>query len=54
MVVTSEVYLAKKFISPEEWLLFLQMISHYNGIFRKWKMIVVNENHQIRYLIETK
>lgn len=54
MVVTSEVYLAKKFISPEEWLLFLQTISHYNGIFRKWKMIVVNENHQIRYLIETK
>ena len=27
MVVTSEVYLAKKFISPEEWLLFWQMIS---------------------------
>ena len=50
----SEVYLTKKNISKEEWHDLVNIISNYNGLLRKWKIIIINEKNQIRYFIKTK
>lgn len=54
MEFTSEIYLTKKFISKEEWLDLINIISNYNGILRKWKIIITNNKNQIRYFIKTR
>ena len=52
--VTSEIYLTKKFVSKEEWIKFINTVSDYNGILRKWKIIITNNQNQVRYFIKTK
>ena len=54
MGVTSEIYLTKKHIKKEEWLELIKIISTYNGLLRKWKIIIKNDKNQIRYYIKTK
>ena len=54
MGLTSEIYLTKKYVSKEEWLELIKIISKYNGLFRKWKIIIKNDKSQIRYFIESK
>ena len=54
MGLTSEIYLTKKFISKEEWLELINTISNYNGILRKWKIIITNNRNQIRYFVKTR
>ncbi len=54
MRMTSEIYLTKEFVSKEEWLAFTRILSDYNGIFRKWKMIITNYQNEIRYYVETR
>ena len=54
MGLTSEIYLTKKFISKEEWLELIKTISNYNGIFRRWKIIITNDRNQIRYFVKIK
>ena len=54
MGITSEIYLSKKFISKEEWIEFIKTISHYNGTFRKWKIILTNHQNQIQYFVKTR
>ena len=54
MGLTSEIYLTKKFISKEEWLELINTISNYNGILRKWKIIITNDRNQIRYFVKTR
>lgn len=54
MGLTSEIYLIKKYVSKEEWLELIKIISNYNGLFRKWKIIIKNDKSQIRYFIESK
>ena len=54
MGLTSEIYLTKKFISKEEWLELIKTISNYNGIFRRWKIIITNDRNQIRYFVKTR
>lgn len=54
MGFTSEIYLTKKLVSKEEWRELIQTISNYNGILRKWKIIVTNNKNQIRYFVKTK
>ncbi len=49
-----EIYLTKKFVSKEEWLELIKTISNYNGILRKWKIIITNDKNQLRYFVETK
>ena len=49
-----EIYLNSKYISKEEWLELIKAISTYNGILRKWKIIITNEKNRIRYFIKTK
>ena len=51
---THEIYLTKKFISKEEWLELINIISDYNGIFRKWKIVITNDRNQIRYFVKTR
>ena len=45
-----EIYLTKKFVSKEEWLELIKTISNYNGILRKWKIIITNDKNQLRYI----
>ena len=54
MGLTSEIYLTKNYVSKEEWLSLIKTISNYNGILRKWKIIITNDNNKIRYFIKTK
>lgn len=54
MGLTSEIYLTKKYISKEEWLELIKVISNYNGLFRNWKIIIKNDKNQIRYFVKTK
>lgn len=54
MGVTSEIYLTKKHVKKEEWLELIKIISTYNGLLRKWKIIIKNDKNQIRYYIKTK
>lgn len=54
MGLTSEIYLTKKYVSKEEWLELIKVISNYNGLFRKWKIIIKNDKNQIRYYVKTK
>ena len=54
MGLTSEIYLTKKFISKEEWLELINTISNYNGVLRKWKIIITNDRNQIRYFVKTR
>lgn len=54
MFLTSEIYLTKKYVSKDEWLELIKTISGYNGIFRKWKIIIKNDKNRIRYFVKTK
>ena len=54
MGLTSEIYLTKKFISKDEWLELIRTISNYNGILRKWNIIITNDKNQIRYFVKTR
>lgn len=54
MGLTSEIYLTKKFVSKDEWLELIKTISNYNGILRKWKIMITNDRNQIRYFVKTR
>lgn len=54
MALTLEIYITKKFVSKEEWLELINTISNYNGILRKWKIIITNDKNQIRYFVKTR
>lgn len=49
-----EIFFSKKFVTSEEWEEFIQAISFYNGIFRKWKLWVMLEQNQLRYFVQTR
>lgn len=51
---TSEIYLTKNYVSKEEWLKLINIISNYNGILRKWKIIIANNRNQLRYFVKTR
>lgn len=53
-MTTFEIYLTKKEITKEEWLTFIKIISNYVGYFKTWKIIVTNDQNQIRYYVKTK
>ncbi len=54
MGLTSEIFLTKKYVSKDEWLELIKTISNYNGILRKWKIIITNDKNEIRYFVKTK
>lgn len=49
-----ELFLKNKNISKDEWLKFIEIISKYNGFFKKWSINIVNINNEIRYYLNTK
>lgn len=53
MKVVTEIYLTNKLASSQAWLKLIQMISKYNGIFRKWDFIVKCDQSKIRYYVKT-
>lgn len=54
MESTLEFYFTKKYISKEEWLSLIKVISDYNGLLKKWKIIIQNDKNKIRYFIKSK
>ncbi len=54
MELMTEIYLTKKFVSKEEWLELIKTISNYNGILKKWKIIITNDRNKIRYFVKTR
>ncbi len=54
MVLTSEVFLANSQIETEKWLEFIKVISNYQGLFKKWSIIITIEKNEIHYYIKTK
>lgn len=53
MGFSSEIFFNKKYITREDWLNFINVVSKYNGMFKKWKIIVRHEQSQIRYFVKT-
>ena len=49
-----ELFLNKKYIDENEWKNVINIISNYNGLFKSWKLILINNNQQLRFLIITK
>lgn len=49
-----EIYLTKKFVTKEHWLELINQITKYNGLLKTWKIIITNNNNQIRYFINAK
>ena len=54
MKFTSEIYLTKKHVYKEDWLELIKVISKYNGLLKKWKIIITNDKNQIRYFVTTR
>lgn len=53
MSLNYEIYLVKKHVSKKEWIDLINIISKYNGFFKKWKIIVINNKNRISFFIET-
>lgn len=54
MDFTSEIFLTKKMITKDEWSNFIKVISHYNGCYRKWKLLITFDHNEIRFFVQTK
>ena len=48
---TYEIYLTKKYITKEEWLEFIKIISNFVGALKNWQIIVVNNQNKLQYFI---
>ena len=42
-----EIYLNKKYVTKKEWGNFISVISNYNGMLRKWKIIITNDKNKM-------
>lgn len=54
MKYNNEIYITKRFVSKEEWIELINTISNYNGLLKRWKIIITNEKNQIRYFVKTR
>lgn len=46
-----ELFLTNKNISKDDWQKFIEIISKYNGYFKKWRINIINNNNEIRYYL---
>ena len=53
MQYLSEIYLTKKFVTREEWQELINTVSNYNGILKKWIIIIHFKNNEVHYYIKT-
>ena len=49
---TLEVYLAKEFVEETDWAKLIEVLSDYNGRYKKWELIVRRQNNLIRFFVE--
>ena len=49
-----EIYLAKKEVSLYDANNFIKIISNYNGIFRTWKLVIINNKNIIKFFIKSR
>lgn len=49
-----EIFLNKKYVSTGEWQELIMAISKYNGIFGRWKILVIKNESEFRYYIDSK
>ncbi len=49
-----EIYLVEKYVLKETWQRFIQIISTYQGIGRKWNLEICFQNNKIRYFIKSR
>lgn len=53
MGFASEVYLTNKNVSQLEWKNFIYTVSKYNGLLKKWKLLVLFKKNEIHYIVNT-
>lgn len=53
MQLTFEVCFTKKFVSKEEWLEFIIVISKYHSFLKKWSIIITFQESSIHYFVIT-
>ena len=51
MINNFELHLMKKSISSDDWEKFINIVSIYNGMLKKWKLLILNNKNQIRYFV---
>lgn len=49
---TYEIYLTNKYVTKEKWLKFIQVISNYAGILKKWQITLVNNQNKLQYFLK--
>ncbi len=49
-----EILFNKKYITKEEWWNFITTIANFNGLFKKWRIIMTNNQNNIAYYLQTK
>lgn len=49
-----EIYLTKKELSLYDANNFIKIISNYNGIFRTWKLVIINNKNIIKFFIKSR
>lgn len=53
MGFASEVYLTSKNVLKDEWKEFINTISKYNGLLKRWKLLVIFKNNELHYMVNT-
>ena len=48
-----EIYLNTKYVPKEDWQELIKTVSEYNGIFKKWRIIIVNDKNKIQFFTES-
>lgn len=54
MELISEIFLENSTISNEAWMEFIKTVSSYQGLLKKWSVIITIEKNEIRYYAKTK
>ena len=54
MGFTSEIYLTKKKVDKNDWLLLLKTIADYNGYLVPGKIIIQKQNSELRFFVKSK
>lgn len=52
-MIISEIYLTKNYIQKDSWQQLINKVAKYNGFLKSFKIIVTNNNNEIRYFIKT-
>ena len=48
-----EIFLTKKYIQKDNWNNLIKILSDYNGLFKKWKITIINDKNNLKYYVKT-